>query len=119
MREKRKDTRRRDRRVSKPLPVLVFWRGKSGRYTAYIDDVGMGGCFLNTAGRAEVGEQVIVEIPEPTGDQNVIAFPGAVIPQTRKLTGFGLRFSPLSEEQRSLLAVFMRQSPDVGDRRRV
>lgn len=117
MDEKRKKSRRESRRITKPLRILVFWEGKSGRHEADIYDVGIGGCFLNTAGEAEVGERVKVDIPKPTVDQHVVSFEGIVVPQKRSLKGFGMRFLPLTEEQQTVIGLFALNSQEFPDRR--
>jgi len=39
----------------------------SGRHEARVDDVSLGGCFVNTHGHVEIGEPVELEILVPSG----------------------------------------------------
>ena len=116
--ERRKRTRRKSRRVVEPIPTLVFWEGKSGRHDAHVCDLGMGGCYLNTDGTPQMGERVALEIPASTASQRVVKFHGTVVPEDRKLKGFGLRFEALSEEQQSVIALCMVQAAEARERRK-
>src|SRR5688500_11991193 len=58
--------RRTDPRVPTNLPAR--WDGLSGRHEARIEDVSLGGCFVNTARRVDVGEIVGVDIKLPSGE---------------------------------------------------
>jgi len=118
MNEKRHQGRRLSRRVEKPVPTLVFWKGKSGRHTADICDVSIEGCFLNTSGRALDGEYVTLEFPLSIFPERIAKIGATVVPQRRKLMGFGLRFVELTKEQQSYLVRLMARTPEVKDRRR-
>lgn len=117
MQERKKKPRRRSRRVIKPIPILVFWQGNSGKYEADICDLGMGGCFINTNADAKDGESIKLDIPTATANENTIRFTGTVIPQGRTYKGFGVRFDALNEEQQSLVARLMARSPEQPDNR--
>lgn len=114
--EKRKGSRRKTRRVVKPLSTLVFWEGGSGRHEADICDVGMGGCYINTNGEADVGQCVSVEIPTQTASERVIKISGTVVSQQRTFKGFALRFEALNEEQESLITRLIAQAREKDDR---
>lgn len=84
--------RRTGERVSLNLPAR--WDGQSGNHEARIEDLSLGGCFVNTTGRVDVGENVVVEIQLPEGDWlqldgKVVAFQPGI--------GFGVEFSFLTE----------------------
>jgi hypothetical protein len=117
MDEKRKSNRRVGQRIAKPSPMLVFWEGPSGRFEADLYDIGIGGCFLNTAGEAEMGERIVVEVPRPTAEASVVSFDGMVVPQTRQLKGFGVRFLALTDEQASVIGLFTLRSQEIRERR--
>ena len=117
MEEHRKDNRRQSRRVSDPLPVLVFWTGNSGRHAADMRDISSDGCYLNTSGSAEVGELVTVEIPESIDSDVVISISGTVIPQERKHVGFAIHFDSKTDQQQAFIAELMARAPEVPDRR--
>ncbi len=52
--------RRTNRRV--PLNLPARYDGLSGMHEARIEDISMGGCFVNTQSQLEVGEAVVIEI---------------------------------------------------------
>ena len=85
------------------------------RETAYICDVSMGGCYLNTTGRADVSENVTIEFP--TSGDRVAEIEGIVVAQQRKLSGFGVRFPSLSVEQQSIIEGLLFRDSNQIDRR--
>ena len=114
----RENTPRRDSdRFLNPIRVLVFWR-KNGteRYEADICDISLGGCFINTRGNAEDGENVTLEVPTLVPDE-VMEFPGTVVPQGRTLYGFGVRFEELNESQKTLITKLIDRAEKQPDRR--
>jgi len=113
----RQSNRRGSRRVEKPIPMLVFWMGKSGRHPADICDVSESGCYLNTGGAAELGDRITVEIPASIAPEQIVCITGTVVPQVRKHVGFGMHFDPLNVEQAALVARLLEQSPQLQDRR--
>ena len=60
------ENRRRDERVAINLPVR--WNGLSGSHEGRIEDLSLGGCFVNSTGRVDIGEVVVVEIKLPSGE---------------------------------------------------
>lgn len=108
--------RRKSRRVSEPLSMLVFWNDESGeRREAYLCDISAGGCYLNTNAEPETGERISIEIPTATASEKIICFNGSVIEQKRKFKGFGVRFDFLDVKQQSLVVELMSQSADFLD----
>jgi hypothetical protein len=59
-----------ERRNSERKRVLLEarWKSMSGRHEARVDDVSLGGCFVNTHGHVEIDEPVDLEILLPSGD---------------------------------------------------
>ncbi len=59
-----------ERRTTERKKVLLDarWKSMSGRHEARVDDVSLGGCFVNTHGHVELGEPVDLEILLPSGD---------------------------------------------------
>ena len=59
-----------ERRNTERKKVLLDarWQSMSGRHEARVDDVSLGGCFVNTHGHVELGEPVGLEILLPSGD---------------------------------------------------
>ena len=92
------EDRRSDKRVGTNLPAR--WSGVAGNQEGRIEDLSLGGCFVNTTGRVDVGETVIVEIRQPCGEWlrvngKVTAFHIGI--------GFGLMFSFLKEDEQQAL----------------
>ena len=90
--------RRSDERVSINLPAR--WDGLAGRNEARIEDLSMGGCFVNTAGRVDIGEIVGIEIKLPSGEWlplrgEVASYIGG--------TGFGVLFTFLTDDEEQAL----------------
>ena len=60
------DERREEER--KDVSLEVRWEGGSGRHTARVSDLSLGGCFVNTRGQVNTGELVGLEIQLPSGE---------------------------------------------------
>ena len=84
--------RRTDQRV--PLNLTANWSGSSGVQEARIEDMSLGGCFVNTTGRVDIGEDVVVEIKLPAGDW--LQLNGTVVAYQAGI-GFGVEFSLLTD----------------------
>src|SRR3979409_348965 len=96
------ENRRTDERVSVNLPAR--WDGLSGVHEARLEDLGFGGCYVNTAGRVDVGEVVGVEIKLPSGEW--LQLRGEVASYQPGI-GFGLVFSFLTEDEEQSLREFV------------
>ena len=86
--------RRIHERVSTNLPAR--WDGLSGTQEARIEDLGLGGCFVNTTGRVDVGEVVGVEIKLPSGEW--LQLRGKVTSYQTGI-GFGVLFTFLTDDK--------------------
>lgn len=96
--ERRTKDRREDERV--PLNLPARYDGLSGAHATRIDDIGMGGCFVNTQGRVDLGDVITVEIKMLSGEW--LQLRGEVTSYQPGI-GFGIVFSFLTdEEQRAL-----------------
>lgn len=84
--------RRANQRI--PLNLSARWSGCSGVQEARIEDMSLGGCFVNTTGRVDIGEDVVVEIKLPAGDW--LQLNGTVVAYQQGI-GFGVEFSLLTE----------------------
>lgn len=84
--------RRSDQRV--PLNLTARWDGLSGAHEARLEDMSLGGCFVNTSGRVDIGEEVVVEIKLPAGDW--LQLSGTVVAFQLGI-GFGVVFSMLTD----------------------
>ena len=92
------DNRRTDERVS--INLSVRWEGLSGGHEARLEDVSLGGCFVNTAGRVDLGEIVVFEIKLPSGEW--LTLRGEVVSYQEGI-GFGVVFSFLTDDEEQAL----------------
>ena len=92
------DNRRSDERVSTNLAVR--WDGQSGDHEARIEDLSLGGCFVNTTGRVDLGEVVSLSIRLPSGQW--LPLRGEVV-SFQQGVGFGVLFSFLTDEEEQAL----------------
>ncbi len=83
------------------LPLEVRWEGLSGRHTARIYDLSLGGCYVETLGQVTPGEHIRFEIELPTG--RWLRLEGEVV-HAQPNMGFGLRLINLSGTDRDMLA---------------
>lgn len=92
------EDRRREERI--PLNLSARYDGLSGAHEARIEDISLGGCFVNTAGQVGVGETITVEIKLQTGEW--LQLLGEVTTQQPGI-GFGMVFRLSTEaEERAL-----------------
>ena len=98
-----------ERRSSQRKRILLEakWQSVSRRHEARVDDVSLGGCFVNTYASVELGEHVNLEIQLPSG--NWLALRGEVA-SCHPGVGFGMSFSSLSKEETDTLKELMRTS---------
>lgn len=87
-----------ERRSNERKKVLLEakWKSMSGRHEARVDDVSLGGCFVNTHGHVEFGEPVDLEILLPSGGWLTVH--GAVA-SYHPGVGFGMSFILVSAEE--------------------
>jgi hypothetical protein len=72
----------------------------SNTHEALVDDVSMGGCFLNTFGHVEPDEEVNLQILLPSGEW--LPLRGRVA-SYQPGVGFGLSFTSLSDAESTAL----------------
>ncbi len=90
--------RRSDERV---IPNLAArWDGLSGKGDARIEDISLGGCFVNTRGVVTPGEILTLEIRLDSGEWLMLR--GEVVTYQPAI-GFGLVFSYLIDEEQRIL----------------
>ena len=91
-----------ERRSSQRKRVLLEakWESMSHTHEARVDDVSMGGCFVNTYGKVELGEHVDLEIQLPSGEW--LPLRGEVA-SYQPGVGFGIAFTELSEQESGAL----------------
>lgn len=91
-----------ERRSSKRKRILLDakWESMSHTHEARVDDVSLGGCFVNTFGRVELNEQVNLQIALRSGEWLSLS---GYVASYQPGVGFGLSFASLSEEQLATL----------------
>lgn len=72
----------------------------SRTHEARVDDVSLGGCFVNTFGRVELTEDVNLQIELPSGEW--LSLKGQVA-SYQPGVGFGMSFDSLSEDKHAML----------------
>lgn len=96
------EDRRSDERIKTNLTAK--WGGLAGDHEGRIEDLSLGGCFVNTTSRVNVGEIVGVEIKLPSGEW--LQLRGEVVSHQMGI-GFGLLFSFLTEDEEQSLREFI------------
>lgn len=86
--------RRTNQRLLLNLPAR--YDGLSGAHEARIEDISMGGCFVNARGQVEPGEAITIEIKMTSGEW--LQLRGEVT-SCQLGIGFGVIFSVLTEEE--------------------
>lgn len=90
--------RRTDKRVS--VNLAARWDGLSGQHEARIEDIGLGGCFVNTMSRVDLGEVIGLAIRMPSGEWLQVR---GEVTSYQEAVGFGLQFSFLTEDEEAAL----------------
>ena len=95
-----------ERRNSERKRVLLDakWESMSRRHEARVDDVSLGGCFVNTYAKLELGEHVHLEIELPSGEW--LPLRGHVA-SYQPGVGFGMSFTSLTKEEIAALKELM------------
>lgn len=88
------DERRINRR--KRLLLEAKWGSVSRRHEARVDDVSLGGCFVNTYAQVELDENIELEIQLASGEW--LSLRGHVA-SYQPGVGFGMSFTSLSAEE--------------------
>ena len=93
----------------KRLLLEAKWESMSRRHEARVDDVSLGGCFVNTYGKVELQEDVNLEIQLPSGEW--LSLRGKVA-SYQPGVGFGISFTSLSEKETATLKQLMLSAKD-------
>jgi hypothetical protein len=91
--------RREDKRAR--VSIEAWWEGQSGRHEARVSDLSMGGCFIDTLSRAEIGEIIVFAIKRPDGKWLQLRGQVASVDEH---VGFSLAFTYLTEDEQRALA---------------
>ena len=88
--------RRTDDRTNTNFPAMWLGMTDSSAHEAQIGDIGLGGCFVNTAAPVEWDEVITLEIQLPSGDW--LPLRGEVM-SYKPGKGFGLNFTFLTDDE--------------------
>jgi len=91
--------RREDKRAS--VSIEAWWEGLSGRHQARVSDLSMGGCFIDTLSKVELGELIVFAIKKRDGKW--LQLRGQVA-SVDAHAGFSLAFTYLTEDEQRALA---------------
>jgi hypothetical protein len=91
-----------ERRSNKRKQILLEakWQSLSRRHEARVDDVSLGGCFVNTYAQVELGERIDLEIQLASGEW--LSLHGHVA-SYQPGVGFGMSFTSLSARETASL----------------
>ena len=84
-----------------PTKLTVLWEGLLTNNYALMTDVSLGGCYINSAGRVSLDEQIRVDTILLS--QAHLHLEGSVAHREWPL-GFGLRFASLTDEKAALIS---------------
>ena len=90
--------RRSDNRLG--INLRARWDGISGQQDTRISDISLGGCYVDSLSRVDIGEFVPLEIELPSGEW--LQLRGEVT-SFQEGVGFGLKFSSLTEAEKAAL----------------
>ena len=87
-----------ERRINRRIPLNrpARYDGLSGAHEARLEDISMGGCFVNARGQVEPGEAITIEIKMLSGEW--LKLQGEVT-SCQPGIGFGVVFSLIREEE--------------------
>ena len=83
------------------VSIEAWWEGLSGRHQARVSDLSLGGCFIDSLGKADIGELILFAIKQPDGSW--LQLRGQVA-STDQHVGFSLAFTYLTEDEQHALA---------------
>lgn len=97
--------------VRKKILLEAKWESMSRTHEARVDDVSLGGCFVNTYGHVELNESINLQLLLPTGEW--LPLQGQVA-TNQPGVGFGMSFNALSGQQRTALNKLISSIADEG-----
>lgn len=100
-----------ERRTTDRKKVLLEakWKSMSGRHEARVDDVSLGGCFVNTYAPVELGEPVELEILLPSGEWLTLR---GTVASCHPGVGFGMWFRFVKPAERTALKELIASSAE-------
>jgi hypothetical protein len=100
--ERRNDERKR-------LLLEAKWESVSRKHEARVDDISLGGCFVNTYAQVELGEHIDLEIQLPSGEW--LPLQGHVA-SYQPGVGFGMSFTSLTIKKAAGLRELLRTAKE-------
>ncbi len=97
------EERRSDERVS--LNLTARWESLSGTGEARIEDLSLGGCFINTRGQVTIGELIGIDIKLPSGEWLTLR---GEVTAAQPGIGFGVVFPFLVDDEEQALRELIR-----------
>lgn len=100
-----------ERRSNERKHILLEarWESLSSRHEARVDDVSLGGCFVNTYTNVELGEHIDLEIQLPSGGW--LRLRGQVA-SYQPGVGFGMAFTSLTARETAGLKELLRTAKE-------
>ncbi len=89
------------------VPLDARWQGQTGHYEARVDEIGLGGCYIQSLGEVTDGERVAFQLQTHEGRWLILH--GEVVYQHPAM-GFGVRFLPLAPATEQQLAEIIRRA---------
>lgn len=89
------------------LPLETRWEGQSGKHEARVDEIGLGGCYIESLGQVTVGERIVFQIQTPEGRWLILH--GEIVYRQQDM-GFGVRFLPLAPSTEQQLVEIIRNA---------
>jgi hypothetical protein len=102
-----------DDRRSKPrleVRLNAMWEGGNEAHVAHVTNLSEDGCYIDSVGEIRRGEIVAFRVLLP--DQDWLYLEGEV--RHHGLSGFGVQFVDLNEEQKEKLAWLLRLAKEAG-----
>jgi len=85
------------------------WKSMSRRHEARVDDVSLGGCFVNTYAQVELGEHIDLEIELAPGEWLPVR---GHVASYQPGVGFGMSFTSLSTAEAARLEELLRTAKE-------
>ena len=100
-----------ERRNSQRKRILLEakWESMSRTHEARVDDVSLGGCFVNTFGHVEHDEEINLQIQLPSGEW--LSLRGQVASYQHGV-GFGIAFTSLTAKETAGLKELLRTAKE-------
>lgn len=101
----------RERRINPRKQILLAARCESlsSSHEARVDDISLGGCFVNTYAKVEIGEHIELEVHLPSGEWLPLR---GEVRSYHPGVGFGIAFTALTAEETARLEELLRTAKE-------